>query len=298
MNDSPELTIVVPTNEGWPAFAPRLVALNATAARVQAELIVVDGSGCPAPAQAEIGPRTRWLSQPGASVFQLRLHGYRMARGRVIAATEDHCEVPIEWAETIVKAHREWPQAAVVGGVVDNGAEACLLDRANFYVNSIALAGPMRRGLTRSAVSHANVSYKRQALNDMNDHQGLGMADFVHLGRLRRNGALIYSDDRIRIVHVQSLSPAQTTAGQFHAGRCVSAFRRQQMGLVRWLQILGCFAIPIVRLVRVTRIGLARPYRRHVVASIPWMAWLLCAQAAGSLAGYVAGPGDSPMKVA
>lgn len=298
MNGSVELTIVVPTNEGWPALAHTLVTLNATAARINAEVIVVDGSGCPAPRQAEIGPTTRWLSQPGASVFQLRLHGYRVARGSVVAATEDHCEVPIDWAENILAAHWEWPEAAVVGGMVENGAGARILDCANFYVNSIALMPPMRRGPTRSGVSHTNVSYKRGALENMNDHGGLGMADFIHVRELGRTGALIYRDDRIKIVHVQSRGAAQTTAGHFHAGRCVSAFRRQEMGVGRWLQIVGCFVIPIVRLARVTRIGLTRPYRRQVVASIPWMAWLLYAQAAGSLAGYVAGPGDSPMKIA
>ena len=48
---------------------------------------------------------------PGKSVFQLRLAGYRAARGEVVAVTEDHVYVEPDWIERILAAHSASPSA-------------------------------------------------------------------------------------------------------------------------------------------------------------------------------------------
>ncbi len=155
----------------------------------------------------------------------------------------------------------------------------------------------MRAGRIRCGVNHGNVSYKRAALETIDDNGGVGVVEHLHVRDLRRGGAMVYHDDRIRIAHVQSLGFAGTTAAHFHAGRCV-ALDRWRNDLGQWMRLLGCFVIPLVRLGRITRIGMTKPHRKQLVVSIPWMTWLLYAQAVGRFVGYLTGPGDSPHKIA
>lgn len=292
------LSIVVPSIGGWPALMGRLGSLEAAAERAEAELIIVDGSEEHVPPDAGIGRAVRWISQPGASVYQLRQRGYSLARGQIVATTEDHCIVPSDWGQRMLRAHIEWPAAAAVGGAVENGSTDRLIDWASCFVNGVRLMPPLRRGPTPVNVGHANVSYKRRALDHVDDHQGLGVVDVLHQITLRREGVQAYQDDGIRVSHVQSLGIRSTTAMHFHAGRTVAGFRRSQMNLVQWLRVAGLAVAPLARFGRIVNIGWSKPYRSKLVASAPWMLWLLFAQAVGQLFGYIGGPGKSPTKIA
>src|SRR5687768_2218889 len=94
---STPLSIVVGTIQGWPEVEANVRSFEAAAERVGGEVIVVDGSDRRPPAPDVLGQRTRWVSDPGASVFQGRLRGYQLARGDVVAITEDHCVAPADW---------------------------------------------------------------------------------------------------------------------------------------------------------------------------------------------------------
>jgi hypothetical protein len=90
--------------------------------------------------------------------------------------------------------------------------------------------------------------------------------------------------------HVQSLGWRGHSAGHFHNGRSIAAFRCIDASpWYRLLRAAGCFVLPPVLS--------KRRLQGKLIASLPWLAWLLCCHAAGELAGYLAGPGDSLRRV-
>ena len=132
MSDSPPISITVTTILGWPDVCAAIASMEAAAAAVNGEVIVTDGSGRPQPDRSALGPATVWRQKHGASVFQLRGLAYELSRAPIIATTEDHCIVPLEWASRMLDAHAAHPDAAAVSGSVENGATDSILDWASF----------------------------------------------------------------------------------------------------------------------------------------------------------------------
>lgn len=81
MSDSLAISITIGTVQGWPAIRRAI-------------------------ASAEAAPTTTWRTMPSASVFQLRGLGYRLSRGPIVAITEDHCQVPPDWAKKMLDSPR------------------------------------------------------------------------------------------------------------------------------------------------------------------------------------------------
>lgn len=134
MNDEATvpLSIVIGSIAGWPEVAENVRMTEAAADHVGAELIYVDGSGRPPPPGGALGRRTTWIEAPGENVFQARLRGYAICRGDIVAVTEDHCFPPPDWCERMIAAHRAHPDAAAIGGAVENGATHTIIDWASF----------------------------------------------------------------------------------------------------------------------------------------------------------------------
>jgi len=133
----PALSLIVATTHGWPHYRAVFLTHRAAVDAVGGELIVADSSGNPAPPAAEVGPNVTWISAPGDGVFQLRARAYPVARAAIVAHTEDHCVVAADWATTALDLHRQYPDAAVIGAVVENGSKERLNDWANFFVGHL-----------------------------------------------------------------------------------------------------------------------------------------------------------------
>src|SRR5688500_1973638 len=199
------LSIVVGTIQGWPAIEANGRPVEAAAEPVAGVMIVVDGTDGRPPAPDLLGPRTRWLSDPGASVFQGRFRGYQLARGDLIAVTEDHCLAPVDWGQRMIASHAQHPDAAAIGGSVLNGADREVIDWASFLIVQVAGMAPIRSGVADRLAGAVNVSYKRAALADLVDYDGMGAMDVLHQRMLRERGEVLVADDRIRVAHDQSL---------------------------------------------------------------------------------------------
>src|SRR5687768_7406475 len=240
-------SVVVGTIQGWPDITPAVRSLELAVERVGGEVIVVDASGDAPPPADVLAAVTRWVSAPGASVFQCRYQGYRLARGDVVAITEDHCLARPDWADRMIASHREHPAAAAIGGSVENAADRRIMDWASFLIVQVAVMAPIPSGVAERLSGAVNVSYKRAALTEIVDHDGMGAMDVLHQKELLERGELLVADDRIRIAHDQSLGFAGTTVVHFHAGRTMSGFRRQTMSAVDWMRFVGAFLIPFAR---------------------------------------------------
>lgn len=221
------IAITVATIQGWPAIEPNVRSFEAAAARVGGEVIITDGSGAPKPPAGALGSRTRWIAEPGASVFQLRLTGYRAADTAIVGITEDHCLLPEDWALRNLEAHAAHPEAAAIGGSIVNGAVGSSMDWASFLIVQCAFAAPIPSGPARRIAGAVSVSYKREALASLDEHGGLGAMDTLHQRSMTASGGALIADDAIRVVHDQSLGFGATLAIHYHAGRTISGFRRR-----------------------------------------------------------------------
>jgi hypothetical protein len=285
--------VVIATTQPWPEIAECLRSLVDQASQAGAEILVADGSGQGRPPQ--VPASVRWLSAPGASVFQLRARAAADARGAIVAVTEDHCRVAPDWCRAILDAHRDHPEAAAIGGAVENGAGSGLLDWAHFFFVNGRFMAPL--GPAAPVALQANVSYKRRALPDA--WPALGMMEMLHNRALAQRGEPLVADDRIVVAHVQSLGLVGTCAAHVHNGRSIAGFRLAHVGRAeRVLRLLGCVVLPPVMVWRTLRAVWPKRRRRGLVlASIPLMAVFACCHAAGEAIGYVAGPGTSPQRL-
>lgn len=296
MQTVPPLSVVVPTRAGWPAYGPMFAHHRRETESVAGELLVIDGSGRPAPPAADIGPNTRWISQPGESVLALRAIGYPLARAPIVAASEDHTRVAVGWAAAILECHAENPDAAAIGGSVDNGTTTSYAEWASFLCGHDRELAPLGRAQPVGVIGGTNVSYKRQALDRLRPLTGIGVNDAVFTRELARGGAKLLVDDRISCWHEQHMSFRRATFLHYHAGRMGAGGRRQRVSVAELARIA---ITPLAPLILTARLGLwlfqRGRYRARFVYELPAIVWLFGARAVGEIVGYAAGPGRSAL---
>ncbi len=292
----PTLSVVVPTRLGWPGYESFFSHQRREVESVGGELLVLDGSGRPAPPQEAIGPNARWLSHPGVSVLGLRALGYPLARAPIVAVSEDHTRVPIGWAAAILECHREHPEAAAIGGNTLNGDTTSYPEWAAFVCGHDRELAPLGTARRVNVIGVTNVSYKREALALLKPLPAIGVNDAVFQRELARVGKTLLVDDRISVVHEQHMSFRQATYLFFQAGRMGAGARRQHMTL----REAGRLAItPVASLILTGRLGLWMAQRGRdrlrYIAELPIILWLYAARSAGELVGYVRGAGGSAL---
>jgi len=290
----PALSIVVATTKPWPEMRGCLESLETQAAATGAEILVMDGDGQGLPEQQHTPAKIRWIRKPGASVFQLRATGMSEARADIVAVTEDHCRVAPDWCQRVLDAHQRHPEAAAIGGVVENGATGSTLDWAQFLVANGPFMRPIKNGVTDCIALQANVSYKRHALPGA--FSNAGIMEMLYNQELHQRGELLLADDSLLVYHVQSLGFKGSCAINFHNGRSIAGYRLQIMRLPeRWLRLLGCFILPPVMLFRsyIMLAGKKRPIG-FALSVTPYLITLLVCHAAGEFVGYITGAGESP----
>jgi len=294
--DRPPLSVVVGTGEGWPYVRDLVRALRPEIEAADGELLIIDGSGHAAPAADELGDRVRWLARDADSVFALYAIGLREARGAVIATTEDHALPRPGWCAAIVAAHAAHPEAAAIGGAIENGSPDALVQWASYFTTQGPHMAPLGDRVVTMTTNEANVSYKRAAVADVDDNDGLGFMAILHNRHLAESGAILRVDDRMVVDHFETAGFGWTTSIHFHNGKSIAGFRRSHgMSDEDWVRMATALLLPAWRTLRVWRVGLAKGRkRRELVTSAPFAIWLEYVQGTGSLMGYLLGPGNSP----
>ncbi|HEY0443108.1 MAG TPA: hypothetical protein VGC90_02700 [Candidatus Limnocylindrales bacterium] len=295
--DEPAISIVVSTVQGWPEIEANVATWEVAAEAAGGEVIVVDSSGNQPPPTGAIRPTTSWQSVPEASIFQGRGAGYALAKAPIVAVTEDHCRVAPDWGVRLLDAFAANPNAAAVGGSVENAATESLIDWASYFVVQASIIPPIQSGRVGRLAGAVNVAYRREALGGLDDFDGLGAMDGLHQRQLRLSGAELVADDSIRVRHDQSLGFQGTTAIHFHAGRTFAGFLRHRMDRLAWFRLAAVGLVPWARFFRAVARTSSRGYAPTVARAWPAMLWLLYCQAAGHVVGFAAGPGDSPRRV-
>jgi hypothetical protein len=184
-------------------------------------MVVADGHGRALPEDHGF-PNLRVVRRPGASVYQLRPLAFAETRADIIALTEDHCVVAADWCEQVLRAHRTYPRAAAIGGVVHNGASDNLWHWANFLISNGPLLPPVPVGERADISGQANVSYKRWALpSHVPPH---GYEETGHKRALRAAGHTLVTDDRVVAAHAQSLGRLGSCLIHYHNARASTGF--------------------------------------------------------------------------
>ena len=293
----PPISVTVSTGQGWADIRKAILTTIESVREVGGQVVVTDSSDTPPPGPEILGDDVIWARYPGESVFQLRVRGYQLATGELVAVTEDHVEVPRDWARRLIEAHAAHPEAVAIGGSVLNGATSTIIDWASFLVVQSAVAAPIRSGPARRLSGAVNVCYRRSAIEHIDAHHGLGAMDGLHQRQLADAGAVMLNDDSIRVSHVQEIGWRGTTAGHYNAARTMSSFRRLALTPVDVIRIVGALFVPLARYVVTVRRLAPRGYGPQLLRCTPAILWLLYVQGWGQFLGYLAGPGDSPGKV-
>ena len=293
------LSVIVGTTQPWPEIAVCLDSIHDQAREVGAEILAVDGHGDGFPPDvATRYPQLTTMCLPGASIFQMRAQAMLRARGEVVAVTEDHCCVAPDWCRQIVTAHRDWPEAAVVGGIVENGSCDRLLDWAHFVAVNGPSMPPVPNGEHGKVALQASVSYKRSVLPK--EFPAWGYMEWMLNQQLREQGHKLVSDDRIVVSHIQSFSLAEACAIHYHDSRSIAGFRSKQIGLGERMLRLGVAVTAMTPLLVLRSMAPLIEKRRKLellVLGLPHFVILAICRAAGAAVGFIAGEGDSPRQI-
>ncbi len=295
------LTVVLAVTEPWPAVKPCLEALVPQVRALGAEVIVASNDGRGVVREASWGDEVAVMERPGASPYRCRAEAIARARGEIVAVIEDHC-VPSEgYCREVLAAHTRHPEAAVIGGSVDNGAREALIDEASFFISNTAFVRPVAAAVAQTCVfGQANVSFKRASLaaHQVSDRDTLTELQLA----LRAAGVRFAVDERVHVVHDQRLGTVGTVLVHFDDARCrtclVGDERERGVREAARRIALGPWRIASSTARIAARVVMKKPgYRLAGVRAAPAIALLIGAQVAGEIAGLIAGPGSSPARM-
>jgi len=294
----PEMSVVLVTRDPFRAIRKTVRYLSRQTFRNRLELLIVVPSrerldledsevqGFGAVQVLEVGPIL--------SISQAKLVAARNATAPVIAFAEDHCYPEPDWAEHLIKAHRQsW---AAVGPAVKNANPRTLNSWASYLMSHARWSEPVTTGPTDGLPWH-NTSYKRDLLLEYGSELPslLSVEGFLQES-LAERGHQLYLAPMAKVSHVNVSVASSMLAHAFVGGRLFGAMRARYgkwSPLRRLLHIVATPLIPLVRLRRtcrdIRRIG---EQERLLPRALPALCVGLTFHALGELAGYAFGLGN------
>ncbi len=293
----PEISIIIPSVNGWQDLEGCLHATMAQIGGIATEIIVLDrvGETVRQPLQEQY-PQVRLLEAPAeTSIPALRALGFQAAQAEIVGVLEDHIIVPRDWVQCMLAVHRDGGQ--VVGGAIDNAARERLIDWAAFlceYHHCLApMAGPA------SWVPGNNVTYRRKVLERFRDViRRERWEDHLHEA-MRRSGVRLEMRPDIRVGHKKHYTASEYVTQRYFYARSYAGMRVEEAGWMRRLAYgLAASALPPLLLSRiVTCVLKAGRHKRELVMSLPFLWLFVMAWSFGETVGYWCGAGDALKKV-
>lgn len=284
-----ELSVIVTSYESPQTLRKCLESL--TSQPEAGEIWVSDCSAVnPERILGSIFPGVRFLHFEGLrSVPELRWAAYFQTRGDVVAAVEARCIPSTVWCAEIVDAHRRFPETPGIGGPVDVARPATPAD-LGLYFCEYGLFPPPGDDAEVEAISGANLSYKRPALEESADLLRAGEWEtLLHARWVRSRRRLRFG--RATVVFENTMSARTALRQRFHYGRGYAADRLRGRGLpVRLLSAVGTAALPALMVSRMAAAAARSGRGRDFVRGLPWALVLCAAWSLGEFTGYLAGP--------
>lgn len=217
-----------------------------------------------------------------------RSAGLKLARGQIVAMTEDHAQPADDWVEQIVAAH-EQPYLAI-GGAIENGVDA-VLNRAVYFCDFGRYGRPFESG-PAAYISDVNVAYKREALEATRPiWQDAYRETTVHWAMLSK-GQTLYLDDRPVVFQKRRQLTLRKALGErVEWGRVFAETRANELS--RILCILYAAGSPLLPPLMLFR-GFRNMWRQRLtfgrmISTLPVAFLLLCGWSYGEFFGYCFG---------
>ncbi len=241
-------------------------------------------------------PNAKVVVQPSqTTVPELRSVGISLAKGEIIALTEDNCVIGPDWLSEIRRAH-ELPYE-VIGGAVENRSDHRRLDWAVYFYEYGKYMLPEEAGVTRSLAGN-NVSYKRGLLREVEGEIRHGLFEaFLHR-TLQQRGHPLYFTPSAVVYHNKHYQFHQAFLQCYHHGRAYAGMRVAGQSFLRRMLLIGGSAVLPALLPGRIAFAVFRKGRRvkEFWLSLPHLVVLMTSWAFGEFLGYLVGPGASAGK--
>lgn len=232
---------------------------------------------------------------PHTDLPTLRTIAFRHSIGRTVLVTEDHCVPPRDWLKKVSETFSEWPEAAAVGGAVENGVTERALDWATFLCEYASQSPPITNGPVAD-IAGMNVAYRREVLESVAEERlTAGFWETTVHPRIRELGAGLVANNELRISHCKRFSLGLFLRQRFVYSRY---FAGNRFPARAWFQRLAFGAasiiLPPVLIFRFIRDAARKPsIRPHALKSMPYLLLFFTVWAAGELVGYWFGAGEA-----
>lgn len=297
--DLPELSVVIPSVNGWADLNRCLGALEHERASVRLQVLVPERCGAAVANQTiQRFPWARVIPVPVAtSIPQMRAIGIAEAQAPSVAIIEDHVIVREGWARAMVEARTN--EARVVGAGLDNTARDNIVDWAAWLCEYNHLVGAVPSGAVEGLHGNHTV-YDRALLTEFGSVVASGRWEDALHSAFRDRGIVLWSRPDIVAGHEKHYTVAEYTTQRFYYSRAYAALRVSGAGIARRVMYgLMAFTLPPLLFYRiVSRVWRGRRYRAHLIPSLPLLLLFVCSWGLGEVAGAWLGDGGALAKVA
>lgn len=300
MNDEhrPNLSVVVPSVNGWADLQGALNALCAQQGDIDLEMLVVErvGNAVRVPLRQLFPQATVIEVAPHVTIPQMRAMAFEAAHAEVVGVIEDHVIVPTNWAERMLAAHATG--ALVVGGAVDNAATDKLVDWAAFLCEYSHCLTPPPIGPAPWLTGN-NVTYRKSLLQRFHATLRQGRWEDALHNAFKDAGIALISQPDICVGHKKHYSVGEYTSQRYLYSRAYAALRVQDAPWSRRL-LYGCaaFALPPLIYWRVvSQVLKSGRYQTELLRSLPLLALFATSWAVGEAVGYWRGDGGALARV-
>jgi hypothetical protein len=278
-------------------FEQTLQALHAQRCSFAFEVVVVDRVG-DAAAVARRHPGLALhchLVDRDSTLPQMWWQALQLARGRIVAVTEDHCMPEPDWLQQLHDEFARDPTLVGVSGCVINGLTGSALDWATYLCEYAAFAPPVPRTDTPVGM---NIAYLRERLVAQPPQLlTTGFWDATLLPPLRAGGARLLAGSAAHVRHCKHFGVGGFLQQRYLYSRHYAGTRFERWP-ARLLAALSSPLLPPLLLVRLLRVTWRRPgLRWPSVRALPYLALFFTVWAWGECVGYALGPSDALRRI-
>lgn len=296
MSERPDLSVVVPSVNGWGDLEGCLRALAAQeGARV--EVLVADrvGAAVREPLRRIFPGVVLLEAERNATIPALRRRAFRAARADVVGVIEDHVLVPPDWARRMLALHAEGHQ--VVGGAVENAATTTLVDWSAFLCEYHHCLAPPRGNA--AWVTGNNVTYRRALLERFGDVLSDDRWENHLHDAIRDAGIPLESRPELVVGHKKHYTVGEYVGQRFLYSRSYAGARLA--GAPAWRRAVygaAAAALPPLLLWRIVKaVRTSGRFAPELVRSLPLLVVYVVSWAAGETAGAWFGAGSALSRV-
>lgn len=295
---APELSVVIPSVNGYADLRDCLSALARESAGVRLELLVVDRCGEIVRRQVRQDfPAARLLAvDSSVTIPEMRAMAFDEATAPAVAVIEDHVIVPPGWARRLLDALGDGNK--VVGGSVENAATGTVLDWAAFLCEYSHCLPPLPSGPVDWLTGN-NVVYPKALLDRYRAATHAGKWENHLHDTLRADGVPLVCHPEIAIGHKKHYTFGEYLSQRYLYARSYAGARVTEASPpIKAAYGFAALALPPLLFYRtVSRIAKKARHRSWLLRSVPLIAVFVCAWGAGEVVGYWRGAGDSLSKV-